>query len=653
MKRAAAILAAASLAGPAWAQRSERVIEVKQGQAGPASFDALWAEYLRFDAAADAENSARLLADLVRLRVERNIGGLEPLALALVAKGIDKTKKGERQAAFGYFEGARKLDPRLPDGYLGMAQANFKNFPVGILSGLNETLSAVTAGLGTSAGRYRLMALIVPALLLALLAAATALALALLLRMGSLLLHDLEEELGPSRGVLFARGVFVLLLLLPLALFQGYAWLPLWWLALLFVYLNWTERMVAALLLVATLAVGPAVGLLDVQTQAQQNPLCRAARVAVEGGPDALALATLERGVQANPDDRDLRYLLARQYRKAGRDEDAANVYREVLKADAKNVFALNNLANIEFYRGEFAAAIARYKQGIELGAAPRFAATFYYNLAQAHLQKFEFQPAAEARQQADRAAGDLTRGYESRWRYEKGGAAVAAVIDLTLTPEEVTAKFAGAAEGVAAKNVAGTTNAGVGADLKASLLNRFLAFAGACAFTSFGIARWRGNRLITLRCGRCGTPFRRRVTAQDTGELCTQCFHLFVVKDGVSPSAKNKKLLEVQAEDDRNARTFRILSLLLPGAGQVFGRQPIPGFLLLLTWFAVLSLVLLAGRPFSVTGASSALVGRWILAPAGLLLLVVFVAANKFKPGFEVLMPARRAGARRPGGPL
>jgi Tfp pilus assembly protein PilF len=651
VRRAAAILAAACLAGPAWGQRSERVIEVKQGQAGPASFDALWAEYLRFDAAADADNAARLLADIVRLRIERNIGGLEPMALALVAKGIDKTKKGERAAAESYFEGARKLDPRLPDGYLGMAQAKFKNFPVGLPSGLNEMLSAVIAGLGTSAGRYRLLSLIVPALLLALLAAATALALALLLRMGSLLLHDLEEELGPSRGVFFARGVYLLLLLLPLALFQGYAWLPLWWLALLFVYLSWTERAVAILLLLATLLVGPTVGLLDVETQAQQNPLSRAARVAIEGGPDALAVATLERAVQANADDRDLRYMLARQYRKAGRDDDAANIYRELLKGDAKNVFALNNLANIEFYRGEFAAAIARYKQGIELSAAPRFAATFHYNLAQAHLQKFEFQPAAEARQHADRVAGDLTRGYERDWRYEKGGAAVAAVIDLTLTPEELVAKFAGATDGVAAKNVAGNLDAGKPPDLKASLLNRFLAFAGACVFTSFGIARWRGSRLITLRCGRCGTPFRRRVTAQDTGELCTQCFHLFVVKDGVSPSAKNKKLLEVQAEDDRNARRFRILSLLLPGAGQVFGRKPIPGLLLLFTWFAVLSLGVLAGRPFSVTGASGALLGRWILAPAGLVLLIVFVAANKFKPGFEVMMPARRSAARRPGG--
>jgi hypothetical protein len=342
--------------------------------------------------------------------------------------------------------------------------------------------------------------------------------------------------------------------------------------------------------------------------------------------------------------------MLARQYRKAGRDEDAAEIYKAILAGDPKDPVALNNLANIEFYRGEFPAAIARYKQGIELAGAPRFTATSYYNLAQAHLQKFEFQPATEARAQADRIAADLTKGYESRWKYEKGGAAIAAVVDLAPTQEEVAAKFAGKSEGIAAKNVTGKpVAAGADPSLKDSLVNRFLAFSVVFVLAAVFISRWRGDRMLTLRCAKCGTPFRRRVTAQDTGELCTQCFHLFVVKDGVSPSAKNKKLMEVQAEDSRRLRVFRVLSLLLPGAGQVYGRQPIPGLLLLLVWFSVISLCALAGRPFSVTGSSRALLGSWIMAPAGVLLLLVYALANKFRPSFDVAMPVVRRAPRRP----
>lgn len=653
-RQAALLLLSCCIPALAWGQppgRSERVIEVRQGQAAQATFETLWAEYSRFDAAGDSDNAAKVLADVVRLRVERNIGGLETMALALVAKGIGKVRQGEREAAEGYFNGALGLDPRLPDAYLGMAQAQFRRGPLGIVTALRQTASAVTAGLATSNGRYRLLALLIPALLIALLATASAVSLSLLIRNGSLLLHDLEEELGPSRGVPFARGVFLLLLLLPLVLMQGYGWLPLWWLALLFPYLNVMERIVAALLLVAALAVGPMVQVLEAQARAQQNPLYRAALVAVEGGPDSLAQSQLEYAVQAHSDDRDLKYVLARQYRKAGRDDEAAGLYREILKGDAKDAVALNNLANIEFYRGEFAAAIARYKQGIELAANDSFTATSYYNLAQAHLQKFEFQPATEARAQADRLSADLTRSYESRWKYEKPGATVSSVVDLAPTPEEVAAKFAGKSEGIAAKNVTGRAGAAAApVSLGHSVANRFLGFCVVFVLAAVGISRWRGNRMITLRCAKCGSPFRRRVTAQDTGELCTQCFHLFVVKDGVSPSAKNKKMMEVQAEDTKRLRAFRILSLLLPGAGQVYGRQPIPGLLLLLAWFGVLSLCGLAGRPFSVTGASSALLGAWIMAPAGVLLLLIYAAANKFRPSFEVALPVvRRSAARRP----
>lgn len=650
MNRSVASLVLAACPVLALAQASGKVIDVRSNAAGsPSSFEGLWAEYTRLDAAGDADGSARVLGDLVRLRVERNVGGLEPMALALVAKGVDKVRKGERESAESYFRGALGLDPGLPDAYLGLAQAQFRKGPLGILPASRQMLSAITAGLDSSAGRYRLLSLVVPALLVALLATATAASLALLLRHGSLLLHDLEEELGPTRGVAFARGLFVLLLLLPLVLLQGYGWLPLWWLALMFVYLNRMERVMAGLLVLAAIGAGPLSHRLDAQAQAQQNPLYRAALVAVEGGPDALATAELERAAAANADDRDLQYLLARQYRKAGRDDDAAGVYRAILQADAKDAVALNNLANIEFYRGDFSAAIARYKQGTELGANPSFTATFFYNMAQAHLQKFEFQPAGEARAQADRLAADLTRGYEVRWRYDKAGAAVAAVMDLGLTPEQVDAKFAGRREGIALKNVAGRRGVGDSAFPASAMLNRFLGFGVVFALTVVSLARWRGDRLVTLRCSKCGTPFRRRVTAQDTGDLCTQCFHLFVVKDGVSPSAKNKKMMEVAAEDTRRLRWFRVLSLLLPGAGQVFGRQPLPGLLLLLVWFTVLAVTALAGRPFSVTGASSALLGPWILAPVGLVLLLVYVAANRFRPSFDVALPVvRRMPARR-----
>lgn len=655
MRRLAAILVALALAGPAVGQAAkEQAAKEKDAPASStASLDALWAEHSRLDAAGDVEGSAAVLANIVRLRVERNIAGLEPMALALVAKGLDKVRKGERERAEQHFQGALGLDPRLPDAYLGYAQAQIRRGPLGIFPALRQTVSAVTVGLETAEGRFRAFGLFVPVLLIALLAAASGYGLALLLRHGTLLLHDLEEEVGTTRGLALARGAFLVLLLLPLVLLQGYGWLPLWWLGLLFLYFTLTERLGAALLLLAALSVGPLIQALDARARMQHNPLYRAALAAVESGPDAVATTTLQRAAEADPQDRDLRYLLARQYRKEGREQEAAEAYRELLRGDPKDPVALNNLANIEFYRGDFPAAIARYTQGTELGASAPLTATFYYNLAQARLQKFDFQPATEARAHADRLAADLTRSYESRWRYEKSGTAVAAVVDLGLSVDQLAAKFGGRREGVARQNVALASPGGeTDSSLARALANRFLGFALVFVLTALAVARWHGNRFVTLRCSKCGAPFRRRVTTQDTGALCTQCFHLFVVKDGVSPSARNKKLMEVQVEDARRHRTFRVLSLLLPGAGQVFGGQALPGLLLLLLWFALIATAALAGRLFSVTGASSTLLGQWILAPLGLLLLLVYVVANRLRPKFEAPLPVVRRAPRRPAPP-
>jgi Tfp pilus assembly protein PilF len=627
------------------------VVDVKPPQAAVASnIDAVWSEYQRLDAANDLEGAAKALSEIARMRAERNIYSLEPIALALVGKGSEKLRTGEQERAEQYFRGALGIDPYLPDAHLGLAQAHLRRGPLGLLPAAQRTMSAVAQPLSTWRGRYRLQALLMPALLVAFLATATVVAVSLLIHYGGLLLHDLEEEFGPTRGEAFARGLFVFALLLPIALQQGYAWLPLWWMALVFVYLTKVERVVVALLLLGGIAIGPLVKTLDTATLTQRNPLFRPSMQAVRGEADPRAIALLERARRDNADDKDLAYLLARQYRKAGRDDDAANLYRELLAADQKDPIALNNLANLDFARGDFDAAKARYKQGSEMGANSEFTATFFYNLSLAHLQKFEFQPQTEMRGQADRLAGGLTKDYESLWKYDKAGTAVATVAELGLSDEQVAQKYWGAAQGIVRKNVAGSRSGGAVPDLAGSLLTRFLGFVFVFAAVVFALMRWRGEKLFTLRCPKCGTAFCKRChLGQVAGSLCTQCYHLFVVKDGVSVAAKNQKLLAVQKQDEKRIRIFRILSLLSPGAGHVYGRKIVPGLVLVILWYTLLAITLLAGRPMPVTEAPSTLVGPWVLAPSGVALLIIFIVANRWRPSFEVELPViKRTPVRR-----
>ncbi len=621
----------------------DKVIDVRsrQAPANASSFEALWAAYKKAESQGDNEGAQNAMREIRRLRIERNIRGLETVALARVADGVAALRAGENARAETALRDAVALDPHLPDAYFGLAQYDVKKGPLGIVPAVKDTLAGTMARLN-----------IVPVALLALLASTIVFGLAIILRYASLLKHDFEESFGPGRQSL-ALGLAAIILLLPAMLFQGWAWLPLWWLAMLFIYMGWAERIVALALLLLCVGSAPLVKTMESRLLAQQNPLFWASLGALENGPDTRAIAQLEEARRANPQDRDLTYLLGAEYKKAGRYDDAAAVYREALAAlpkDSVDTIALNNLANLEFAAGEFPAAIARYKQGIESGPPTPIAATFYYNLSLAHLQRFEYQPAQEARSQADRLDSSLVHTYDGLWKYDKGDYAV---VDLGLSADEVWAKYSGAARGIVQANRAGKgADAAQGQSLLPALANRLSVFPIVALLAVAILRRWRGGKAFTMRCLKCGTPFCRRChLGQVAGGLCSQCHHLFLVRDGVSGPARNRKLLEVQAEEARRDRVFRVLSLVVPGAGHLYANRAPVGILLVLVWSTVIAAALLAGRLLPLTESSGDLSKPWGLGVGALVLLVVYVLANRSKPEFEsVMLPIRRvAGAPAP----
>jgi tetratricopeptide (TPR) repeat protein len=609
------------------------------------TFEELWSTYVHADVAGGAAAAEGALREIRRTRIERNVPSLDTVGLGLVERGVARLDAGQRQEAEDAFRAAVALAPGLPDGYAGLATALLKKGPLGVVPSIEAAASGVSSFLQTGCGTLSARDLATVAALLGTFGVAWAVAVALLLRRGGLLLHDLEEWLGPGQRRSAALALFLVLLLLPVATFQGWGWLPLWVLALLFVYLGGRERALAGLVMAAALAVGPVVASLDLRLRSEANPLFRAALAAVESAPDRAAIARLEEAVRSDPEDRDLMYLLGGGLRRAGRYGEAAELYRQALVRDPGDAVARNNLANIEFASGGYDSARERYRAGTEPGTAPEVAATAYYNLSLVHLQKFEYQAYNEAKSNADRLAPGLVGDYD-RWRYDTRDYAV---VDLGLTPDQVVEKFAGSAGGVAVRNVAaGGKGASQEGTLVASMANRFAAAVGLCVLLAFLVARWRGPKAFTLHCARCGTAFCRAChLGQVSGGLCSQCYHLFVVRDGVSGPARNRKMVEVQRAGGRQDVIFRVLSVLSPGAGQVYGGWTLRGAVLLAVWYGVLGF-LVAGRVMPFTEVPRRLSTPWPLAAAGLVLLAVWAVANRFRPGREVELPARPTGPRR-----
>lgn len=652
--------AAASTTEPSKAvgvDQATKVIDI--GERATRSFDGMWQAYKKADESGDVESSVRALQDIRWFRIERNVRSLDGVALSFVGRGLGRLKKGDAAKAEEDFRNAITLDPHLADGYYGMAKAAVAGRPMGVFAALGYVASAVVAPAGTAAGWYFYLCFAVLGGVAVLLLAALTFAVVMVVRHGALLRHDVEETLGPGSQAV-AVGVYVVFLLVPLMTLQGYGWLPFWWVTVLFLYMSRLERAVTGVLLAATLFIGPGLRAVEGYGLAQENPLLRASLVAIEGGPDARAMSDLSTGIQTYPDDRDLRYLLAIQYKKAGRYDDAVAIYRDIVESAAKDKepidlgIALNNLGNIDFARGQapsdFLGPVSRYKRATELLVPTDMTATFYYNLSLAYLQGFQYDPANEARSQADHFNRSLTQEYESLWKAERrGSSAVSAVVDIMPSRDEVWAKFADTRDGVALKNVTGR-----GASPLASMhllnaaLNRFAGFVLLFGLVAGAVARLRDGRMFTARCRKCGTPFCRKCQlGESVSGLCTQCHHLFVVRDGVSGPARSKKLLEVQSEDARRNRMFQILSLCLPGAGQIYGDNTLVGFGLNLVWSGLVVTLLIGGRSLPITQTPYALAGFWTTGLLLLALVVVYVVSYRLRPSFDFNVSAQRPPRR------
>jgi Tfp pilus assembly protein PilF len=598
---------------------------------GP-TFEALWAAYVSADSAGKPEAVAAALKDIRRARLERNVDTLGSVGLAFVAHGAAKLQAGEREQAEQVFRTAVELSPGLPDAHAGLAKALLQKGLLGVLPSVEATLAGLSAFLDTGRGAQNASELLTLGTLFAVFAAAWAIALSLLLRRGGLLLHDIDEWLGPAHHRSASLALLLLALLLPVATFQGWGWLPLWFLALLFSYLDGRERGLVLALAATALLVGPSVSSLDERLRTARNPLYQAALAATESVPDAAAIARLEAARQQDPQDRDLVYLVGTARKRVGRYEDAAEIYRQALAADPGDALARNNLANIEFVRGSYDSARARYRAGTS-SPAPDVAATSYYNLSLAHLQKFEYQDYNAAKSSADRLAPGLVADYD-RWRYDTGDYAV---VDLGLSRELVWSKFRGAESGVAARNLLHGEQAPSPSWLPGGLVNRFVVSLAIYALAGLAVARWRGRKAFTLYCRRCGTAFCRRChLGQVTGGLCSQCYHLFVVRDGVSAAVRNRKLAEVQRSDSRREKVTRILSVLSPGCGQIYAGWTIVGAVIAVLWYAILGL-LAAGRVVPFTEVPPQISPPWLSAAAGLGLLVLWVLANRLRPASAI----------------
>jgi hypothetical protein len=105
--------------------------------------------------------------------------------------------------------------------------------------------------------------------------------------------------------------------------------------------------------------------------------------------------------------------------------------------------------------------------------------------------------------------------------------------------------------------------------------------------------------------------------------------------------------MAELQRAAGQGYRLFRVLSVLSPGAGQVYRGWTLRGAALLAVWYATLSLFV-AGRMVPFTEVPRRLSPPWLPLAGVTVLVLVWLVANRFRPEPELDLPARPARRAR-----
>jgi hypothetical protein len=94
--------------------------------------------------------------------------------------------------------------------------------------------------------------------------------------------------------------------------------------------------------------------------------------------------------------------------------------------------------------------------------------------------------------------------------------------------------------------------------------------FLGAAALL-FGGRVFDERMTLSRRCRRCNRMHCPKCSQSSSDVLCAQCRQIFVVRSGVDPAGRVKKMMQIMRFNKRRAMISRIATVLLPGMGHIY----------------------------------------------------------------------------------
>lgn len=546
---------------PAPSTNDLTITQEKEEERTSPGFHVFYEKWRMFETASgrsDRAGAEAAMKELVDLKRSRNLPALPEFAKAAVQAADSKLKENDFEGALLYFRAAAELDPSLSDAYYGQAKTHFSTGVKGYIPGTIAGVQGFLAPRHSILGRIYLYGKVIFILVTTILCLAVIFAIVLLLKYNHLLRHDAEERFG-SRfdAAVIHFAVFVLLFLPVLTLF-GPFWLIPFWLAVFIPYGKRSERVLSVFFILVIAFAYPVLQDMFRYSVAANQPATAAYINAISGAPTPKNVHDFEQYASSHPADLDAKILLAYLYKSDGLNEKATDLLQKHMLEYPSDSRAPNNLAVIYFQQGETEYALRLAQKAAVLAPGN---AIYKYNLSKMSRAKFNFSEAEKLMSEARAIDVSLVSNLESN-------SAQNLADDIPNY-------------GYVWKRISTSESIRI-----AGLINPFTIAGGVLLVIAILFAARASEKSRARQCVKCGKAFCKKCQSSTRAYgFCTQCLHIFVKKDGVSPTSRKEKMQEIDYHSKRQKWFQLASSLLLPGTAGLFQDRTVKGILLLMIW--------------------------------------------------------------------
>jgi tetratricopeptide (TPR) repeat protein len=525
------------------------------------------------------------LLDLLTMKERSGWTDLFSMASAVRLEAKGAAEAGYLPRALALTQVAIALAPHDPDSFWSKARLAFREHPAGVGTWL--ALIARAAGLYVTDWRMSMLlqANIVAWVLETLLLFTFVIIALLYIRHGRYCIHDFNHLFPRAVSPFQSAILAILILAFPLLMKAGVAWCIVAWTAVVWWSLATHERVVVSLLLACWVLT---IGMLDVVLRPVAGiagPTAEVYEALVDPGADLATNHVLraERDSRGRPPDSkaspEQAFVMGVRALRGGTLAGLGST-QTLQRARELLAFAATNLSASPVVQNAYGVALMR--AGDTEGAGKAFAAALqrdphfvfaHFNLSRLYYANADLDHGNAALKDAARNDPNLSALLNDAGnRFGKDFAA------LGMVPRSFFAL---------------ADNTGEQAELMADELwgyvgegsrTIFCASAGVVWLLLMGMALVSRKTLHAHACPRCGKPVCRRCNPELPNEnLCSQCYHTFVVREGVDQKVRLEKDIQIRRYQARSANMVRVIGIVVAGAGHVLeGRLLGIGLLLL-----------------------------------------------------------------------